>query len=163
MPEPAWLTLARLDIGTMETPGKGSNPKVLDYYKDAGHPEVKDDAVAWCSAFCGAIMKRAGLETTGSLAAISWEKYGVPLRQPALGCIGVKRRAGTEGWQRHVGFVVAANPNYVWMLGGNQSDSVSIAAFPRWQFTAFRWPSAVPFTLEKLPDSTQGAKGAKEA
>lgn len=164
MAEAPWLTLARLDIGTLEKPGKGSNPAVLAYFKDAGHPEVVDDAVAWCSAFVGAILKRSGLEGTGSLSARSYEDWGVKLKAPSLGSIGVKRRAGpSPAWQGHVGFVVAANTSWVWLLGGNQSDAVSIAAFPRWQFTEFRWPSAVTFTLEKLPDSFKGAQAVKEA
>lgn len=163
MSEPVWLTLARTDIGTLEKKGKGSNPKVLDYYKDAGHPEVKDDEVSWCAAFVGAILKRSQIKPSGSLLARSYQDWGVPLKLPALGCIAVKRRQGGEAWQGHVGFCVAANPSYVWLLGGNQSDSVSIAAFPRWQFTAWRWPSGVPFTTAILPDSAKGAMGVKEA
>jgi len=163
MAEPTWLSLARLDIGTHEGVGKDNNPKVLAYFKDAGFSGIKDDETAWCAAFVGAILHRAGIPNEKTLSARKYEEWGVPLKAPMLGCVGVKRRQGGEAWQGHTGFVVAANTSYVWLLGGNQADQVSIAAFPRWQFTAFRWPSAVPFTLEKLPDSAKGATGVKEA
>lgn len=161
MPEPKWLTLARAEIGTLEAPGPKSNPKVVAYYKDAGHGEVIDDAVPWCSAFVGAILKRAGIKPSGSLGARSYERWGERLEQPLLGCIGVKRRQGGEAWQGHVGLVVAANQTTVWMLGGNQSNSVSIAPFSRWQFTAFVWPEGQPKTDARLPSQAPGKAGSE--
>ena len=139
------------------------NPVVLKMYADAGHPEIKHDSVPWCAAAVGSWLKRAGLKPSGSLSAISYEDYGTKLQTPILGCIGVKRRSG-EGWMRHVGFVVAANPSYVWMVSGNASDSVNIAAYSRFQFTAFRWPGGpVPKDLSPLPTDAAGAKGQSEA
>lgn len=163
MSEPKWLTLARKDIGTIEGPGAKDNPKIIKMYADAGHPEVKHDAVPWCAAAVGAWLKRAGLKPSGSLSAVSYETYGTKLQTPILGCIGVKRRPG-EVWMRHVGFVVAANPVWVWMVAGNTADSVSIAAYNRATFTAFRWPGGpVPKDLSPLPTDAVGAKGSSEA
>ena len=47
--------LAQEEIGTVEW-AKGNNPKVLAYFKDAGHPEVSTDETAWCAAFVGAML-----------------------------------------------------------------------------------------------------------
>ena len=58
--------------------------------------------------------------------------------------------------------IVAANPAFVWLLGGNQNNAVNIAAFSRHQFTAFRWPEGQPMTLAPLP-SVLTAGGASEA
>ena len=65
--------LAKSEVGTMEW-AEGSNPKVVAYYRDAGFPEVKDDAVAWCAAFVGAMIKRAGgiAETVTSLDQVKF-------------------------------------------------------------------------------------------
>ena len=161
MTEPAWLTLARGELGTVEVPGPKANAKILGYFRDAGHGEVKDDAVPWCAAFVGAMLKRAGIPPTGAINARSYEQWGDRLDIPHLGCIGVKKRAGGLAWQGHVGFVVAANPTTVWMLGGNQADAVSIAPFSRWQFTAFRWPKGQPPTDARLASQAPGKTGSE--
>jgi uncharacterized protein (TIGR02594 family) len=154
-----WMAEAEKLLGTYEAPGDKDNPEVVKLYAEAGHPEIRHDAVPWCAAFVGAVLKRAGLEGTGGLSAREYEGWGENLRAPIYGCIGVKKRAG-GGYLGHVGFVVAANATQIIMLGGNQGDVVSIAAFPRSQFTAFRWPKgvAIPDPPIPLPTSVGGAK-----
>jgi len=122
--------LAKSEIGTLEW-AQGSNPKVLAYYRDAGHPEVKDDAVAWCAAFVGAMIKRAGGKPSGSLAARSYLKWGEPvaLLDAKPGDIVVFRR-GNSTWQGHVGFFVSHSGGMIQVLGGNQRDAVNIAPQP---------------------------------
>lgn len=157
MSEPSWLTLARGLIGTVEVPGPKNNPRVVDFYEEAGHAEIHSDAVPWCAAFVGAVLKRAGIKGSGSLAARSYEAWGQPLKVPLLGAVAVKKRAG-GGWVGHVGFVVGASPTQIILLGGNQGDKVSVASFPRKEFTAYRWPAnlAVP-APSPLPMTVKGA------
>lgn len=165
---PAWLALARAEVGTVEGIGKANNPKVIAYFRDAGFAGVKDDATAWCAAFVNAMLERAGIRGSRSLAARSFETWGIGIAQPVLGCIATKRRGGSS-WQGHTGIVVGANKDQIFLLGGNQSDKVSIAAFPRnakgAEFTSFRWPSGLPIPTEpRLPTTIAGAKaGVSEA
>ena len=42
--------LAKAEVGTVEWKD-GHNPKVVAYFRDAGHPQVKDDETAWCASF----------------------------------------------------------------------------------------------------------------
>lgn len=163
-PEPAWLVLARGEVGTVEGIGASNNPKVLAYFKDAGFAGVKDDATAWCAAFVGAELTRSGHKPSGSLAARSYETWGIGLAKPMLGCIATKKRAGSA-WQGHVGIVVGASDKSIILLGGNQGDSVSIASFARAEFTSFRWPSDVPVpSASILPTTIAAAKsGLSEA
>lgn len=165
MSEPFWLTYARRELGTLEGPGPVNNPKVLSYYREAGHGEVASDDIAWCAAFVGAMLHRAGVKGTGALNARSYERWGQPLRVPLLGCIGVKKRVGAPLWAGHVGFVVAASQYKVWLLGGNQADAVSIRAFPRAHFVAWRWADTeIPGDLDALPLTQPGTpEGGKEA
>jgi hypothetical protein len=51
-------------------------------------------------------------------------------------------RRGNSSWEGHVGFVVKFDKDYVWMLGGNQGDRVSVAKFPRSKFIGFSAPKA---------------------
>lgn len=161
---PPWLRIAQADLGTIEGVGKANNPKVLAMFADAGFAGIKEDSVAWCAASVGAWLKRAGIEPSHSLAARSYEGWGIGLRQPALGCIGVKKR-GSSSWQGHVGFVVGANATRIFLLGGNQSDQVSIASFLREEFTGYRWPAGWPLpSPHGLPSTIAGARtGVREA
>lgn len=117
--------LAKAEIGTVEW-AKGNNPKVVAYFKDAGHPQVKDDETAWCAAFVGAMLKRAGVRGTGKLTARSYLDWGVPVERGRAeeGDIVVLRR-GTSSWQGHVGFFVKDNGKTITILGGNQSNAVN--------------------------------------
>lgn len=121
--------LARGEIGTWEW-ADGSNPKVVQYYLDAGHPEVKNDEVAWCAAFVGAMLARAGLPNTGKLTARSYLEWGEPiqLEDAVEGDIVVFKR-GNSSWQGHVGFFVMKVSDQIFVLGGNQGNQVSIKPF----------------------------------
>ena len=67
--EPAWLTLARAEIGVREGAGAANSPVVLQYYRDARHPEIEHDDVAWCAAFACAMLERAGVRSPRALIA----------------------------------------------------------------------------------------------
>lgn len=121
--------LAKAEVGTIEW-DNGSNPKVVAYFKDAGHPEVKDDATAWCAAFVGAMLHRAGLPKTGALNARSYLQWGeaVDRKDAREGDIVVFTR-GNSTWQGHVGFFVKDNGDTITVLGGNQSNAVNRRAY----------------------------------
>ena len=162
--KPGWLVLAEGELGVREGAGAANNPRVVQLFADAGFSGIKQDSVAWCAAAVGAMLKRAGHKPSGSLAARSYEAWGVGLSEPALGAIATKKR-GNSSWQGHVGFVVGASPTQIFLLGGNQGDAWSIAAFPRKEFTAFRWPADMPLPApHSLPTTIAGARsGVSEA
>jgi uncharacterized protein (TIGR02594 family) len=122
-------TLAETEIGTVEWKD-GSNPKVVAYFKDAGHPTVTDDATAWCAAFVGAMLARSGRNGTGMLNARSYLNWGtaVERKDAQPGDIVVLSR-GKSTWQGHVGFFVRDNGSTITILGGNQADAVNRRAY----------------------------------
>lgn len=117
--------LAGEDIGTFEW-AEGSNPKVLQYFADAGHPQIKSDEVAWCAAFVGAMLKRAGLPSTEALNARSYSEWGEEVLEADVreGDIAVFSRNGSS-WQGHVAFVSEVSASKVKLRGGNQRDQVN--------------------------------------
>ncbi len=146
MDQPKWLDEAWRELGQRERPGVDDNPRVMQLYRDAGHAEIAHDETAWCAAFTGACIARAGLKGSGSLMARSYLAWGAPLSEARTGAIAVLSRGGdpTSG---HVGFLIGETPDAVILLGGNQSDAVSVAAFPRSRLLGLRWPArdaAVP-------------------
>ncbi|CAO4138560.1 hypothetical protein GPNCGGLF_LOCUS425 [Methylorubrum aminovorans] len=61
--------------------------------------------------------------------------------------------------------MVGANATQVFLLGGNQSDAVNVAAFKRSEIVAYRWPGDVPLPApHTLPTTIAGARsGVSEA
>jgi uncharacterized protein (TIGR02594 family) len=138
--QPAWLDHAWAELGVLENTGTASNPRVVAYYRDAGHAHIRSDAVAWCAAFLGACLKRANITPTGSLLARSYLAWGDEIDEPRFGAIAVLTRGDDPG-QGHVGFLVGATSTHLFLLGGNQSDAVRVDAFDRSRLLSLRWPS----------------------
>jgi uncharacterized protein (TIGR02594 family) len=138
--DPPWMKLAKAELGVAEVPGDEDNPRVLAYYADAGHPQIDHDEVAWCSAFSSAMLERAGYASSKSLAARSYLPWGKELKKPKPGCIVVFSRGNPRGWQGHVGFYVGETATHIKVLGGNQSNKVSIALYSKSRVLGYRWP-----------------------
>jgi uncharacterized protein (TIGR02594 family) len=137
MADPKWLELARGQLGTVETPGPKSNPKVVQYYLDVTGKGM-EDSVPWCAAFVGAMLTRAGKKSSGSLMARSYTKYGTSTA-PKPGAIAVWGR-GNSKTLGHVNFVESVQGNRLVCIGGNQHDAVTRATYTRGKAIAFRWP-----------------------
>lgn len=92
----------------------------------------------WCAAFVNMVLLEQGLPTSASvsdypLTARSFLFWGDKVKEPKQGDIVVFKR-GNSGWQGHVAFYVSSiqidGKDYYYVLGGNQSDSVSIEPYP---------------------------------
>lgn len=140
MEQPVWLDHAWQEAGVRETPGPASNSRILQFFRDVGHADVTSDEVAWCAAFVGACLERAGLRSTRSLLARSYLDWGVPIANAKLGAVAVLSR-GSDPGQGHVGFVVGAAKDQLFLLGGNQKDAVTVQSFPMGRLLGLRWPS----------------------
>jgi uncharacterized protein (TIGR02594 family) len=142
MDQPRWLEFAWGDLGVAEAAGARNNANVVRYYAEVGHPAVTDDEVAWCAAFLGACLERAGIRSTRSLMARSYLAWGEAVSEPRYGAIAVLSR-GFDPRLGHVGFLVGTTSADVILLGGNQGDAVRVVAFPRARLLGLRWPAAV--------------------
>lgn len=145
-----WMPHAWADLGQREIAGSASNPLIVDYIRRSGHPEAANDATAWCAAFVGACLDRAGIDGTRSLLARSYLGWGRPADPPSLGSIAVLSRGENPAFG-HVGFVVGMTADRVVLLGGNQSDQVSVESFPLSRVLDFRLPST-PVVSAMPPD-----------
>ena len=123
--------IARSYIGTTEGPGPADNPIIMEMYASVGHDWVEHDSVAWCAAFVGHCLERAGIRSTRKLTARSYLDWGVPVEtaDAQQGDIGVIPR-GSSNWQGHVFFIDRIEGAWVWGLGGNQDDAVNVMRYP---------------------------------
>ena len=89
-----------------------------------------------------AVLKECGLPHTGSLLALSYVDYGQKLEEPLVGAIATKKREGGG----HVFFVsLVSIKKYIYGLGGNQNDEVTIETVPSQSNNQrIAWPYGVP-------------------
>lgn len=93
----------------------------------------------WCAGFVNAVEKRCGRNGTGKLLARSFLKYGTAVGTPRLGDIVVFKR-GNSSWQGHVGYYISEENGKVLSLGGNQSNKVCYAYYPKSSVIGYRRP-----------------------
>ncbi|HRN83405.1 MAG TPA: TIGR02594 family protein [Hyphomicrobium sp.] len=139
MDEAFWLKEAWREYGQAERAGARANPRLVALFRDAGHPKVTRDEVAWCAAYVGAILERTGIRSTRSLMARSYLAWGEPLAEPRVGAVAVFSR-GRNPALGHVGFWLGETDGDVVLLGGNQGNAVSVARYPKSRLLELRWP-----------------------
>ncbi len=143
---------------------KGNNPVILGWAKEVGLDKVyKHTSVAWCGLFAAVVAKRAGWEPVASpLWARNWSKFGTAARVPMLGDVLVFSR-GTGG---HVGFYVGEDTGHFHVLGGNQSDAVTITRIAKSRLLAARqpaWRIAAPANRRVIKMAASGPVSTNEA
>lgn len=155
-----WLVHGRSLVGVREVRGPRHNPEIVKWWAEIKRGGIKDDETPNCSAYVGAMFERAGIRSTRFEGAASWLRWGDALAAPTYGCVVVFARPGGH----HVGFVVGVDGRgSLLVLGSNQDDSVSIAAFARGRARGYRWPSGFPWpadlqlALGSAPPSTKEA------
>jgi uncharacterized protein (TIGR02594 family) len=139
--DPEWIRRAYNDIGLTEVAGPRAATRVLEMFRLSGHAQIQDDETAWCSAAANCWMIEAGIPGTGSLAARSWLNWGRPLDHTASlprGAVLIFRRG--SGWQGHVCFLLADYGDRLRVIGGNQSNAVTVATYSRDGLIGARWP-----------------------
>lgn len=142
MQQPRWLDDAWALLGEREVAGAADNPAIVALFRDAGQRAGLHDEVPWCAAFVGACLERAGLASTRSLMARSYLGWGDRLEDGRFGAIAVLSR-GSDPNAGHVGFLVGEAAGRIYLLGGNQRDAVTVAAFPKARLLGLCWPQTI--------------------
>ncbi len=130
-------------LGVQEVVGKGSNRTIIswrDELNQSGVPIVGfgDDDIPWCGLFAAIVAHRACKAVPASpLWARHWTKFGWAAEVASLGDVLVFQRPGGGG---HVGFYIGEDARCYHVLGGNQSNRVSIARIEKSRCIAVRRP-----------------------
>ena len=148
-------------VGVSEVVGSKHNPSIIAMFKASGHEWVRDDETPWCAAFVNAVLAECGLRGTGKLNARSFLDWAEPvdLADAEHGDVVVFWRGSPDGWQGHVGFFAGTAGQNVMVLGGNQSNKVSVAAYGKDRLLGvrrMRMPRSTPAASTTL-QATAGA------
>lgn len=134
----AWIEYGKQFVGTKEIPGKQHSPAIVNMLIRL-NAWWKDDETPWCGVFVGDCLKQSGRAIPKDwYRAKAYADYGTLLSKPAYGALAVMSRQGGG----HVGIVVGQDAaGNILLLGGNQGNMVSVAAFPRARITHYVWPA----------------------
>jgi uncharacterized protein (TIGR02594 family) len=157
-PAPAWIKIARAQLGQREIAGRTHNPRIMEYiYTCTNILETAnqrtyvaregEEGVDWCSCFVNWCLKQAGIDGTNHALASSWMSWGEKLDRPRAGAVALFSWNGTR--IDHVAFVDEVNGKFQ-MLGGNQkgpaggaANQVSTRSLPIGSVRHYRWPQTV--------------------
>ena len=99
MTQPRWLALAWGDLGVAGASSTDHTARVVRYYADVGHAQITNDETAWCAAFLGSCLERAGEASTRSLMARSCLfAWGEPITEFRTGAVAVLSRTADPPW-----------------------------------------------------------------
>ena len=124
--------------GEEEIRGDRHNQVIVDFFQELGYDWIDDDETPWCSAFINYLAKECGYEYTGKLNARSWLDIGNKCVLPTVGDIAVFWREDPNSWKGHVGMFVRDDGTHIWVLGGNQSNKVTISRYPKHTLLDYR-------------------------
>jgi uncharacterized protein (TIGR02594 family) len=139
--------IAMKELGTAEIFGDTHNERIVEYHA-ATSLRATSDEIAWCASFVNWCLKKAIIDGTNSARARSFLTWGVAvsLEEAERGDIVVLSR-GTNVQFGHVGFFAGQEGKSVLVLGGNQSNKVSISPYPLHRILSIRraiMPSETP-------------------
>ena len=138
-------TLAQRYVGqVIERSGDAEHPLIQWWLSLCGYGLDAKDEIPWCSAFVNGIAWELRLPRSKSAAARSWLKVGVPItdsqrsfsidRAEVGSDVVILNRGGSINpdlsGPGHVGFFAGAEGGTIILLGGNQSNGITVARFP---------------------------------
>lgn len=98
--------------------------------------------IPWCGAFVATCFRKDQPDIAlpdNPLGARNWARWGQPCA-PGLGALLVFWRGSRDGWRGHVGFYYGEDAAAFHVLGGNQSDAVTVTRIGKTRHLATRWP-----------------------
>lgn len=113
------------------------NP-TIDTMLDQMRESSNNENWAWCSAFVNWILYCNNIKGSDSLAARSFLKVGTKVNEPILGDIVVFWRESKESWKGHVGVYIRSVGGDIYVLGGNQGNTVCIRKYSASKLLGYR-------------------------
>jgi uncharacterized protein (TIGR02594 family) len=157
----------RAITGTKEVPGSGNNPAILAMadeiariypYMESYCALYQHDETPWCGLAAGYCLAESEIpppfgatDTDKFLWADSFrtDPNFDTLPTPVPGAIVVMTRSGGN----HVTFYEEDAGSNIKCRGGNQSDAVNVASYPKSSVKAYKWPKGVP--VPQVPPSSR--------
>ncbi len=138
----SWMGEAVRLLGVTEDVSEESNPLIIGWARDLDI-DYSDDDIPWCGLFvahCIGSQLTEELLPNYPLSARAWGKFGEKC-SPQLSAVMVFWRGSPAGALGHVGFYVGEDSDAYHVLGGNQSNAVTVTRMAKNRFLESRWPT----------------------
>jgi len=137
-----WMTYATSVKGLHE----GRDYAQLRRWFDASVAWIDPREIPWCGAFVATAVRQWDPDAAipeNPLGARNWGKFGLEV-SPQFGAILTFWRGSRSGWKGHTGFYWAEDNSAFHVLGGNQSNAVTVTRISKTRFLNARWPEGAP-------------------
>lgn len=134
-----WMGLALQKKGLRET-----DPDLKQFLKSDGKTLGDPAKLPWCGDFvetCVAVTVPTEAIPVNPYLARNWLKFGVDVK-PCYGSVLVFWRGSKSGISGHVGFYFGEDASAYHVLGGNQSNAVTVARLAKSRLLGARMPKA---------------------
>lgn len=149
-----WMDLAIRKKGLHE--GR-DNAALRKFLKSDGKTLGDPAKLPWCGDFvetCVAVTLPNVLVPTNPYLARNWMKFGHTV-EPCFGAVMVFWRGSKSGISGHVGFYYSEDNKNYQILGGNQSNKVSIVSLSKTRFLGARLPDVGgPYPRKKITSAS---------
>lgn len=159
-----WYDLALKKKGLHE--GR-DNAELRRFLKEDGKTLGDPAKLPWCGDFvetCIAVTLPSEPLPANPYLARNWQRFGIEC-SPQLGAIVVFWRTHkTKSTDGHVGFLAGVGPGVIYVLGGNQSNAITIAKLDDDRLLGCYWPKTSPMPSRLiLPTMHGGVLSTNEA
>lgn len=124
-------------VGNWRERGRPGNPKILELYDTAAGwndgADQREDHHMWCAGFVCTMLTKAGIDTPQTMWSQAYKSYGSEVdwrdvtKIRKYDIVVLKSRRRPNGG--HVGFCVGIWDEGLQILGGNQSDNLTISNY----------------------------------
>lgn len=140
-----WMAEARRVQGLHESRNKS---RIWAWLRSDGATVGDPTKIPWCGDFVQTAIALSMVDEPipeNPYLAANWMKFGKHVK-PQQGCVLVFWRGSPSSWKGHVGFYVGEDSTHYHVLGGNQSNAVTVAriAKNRLRKNGSRWPLTAP-------------------
>lgn len=157
MTTPAWYADVYKRKGAHEVRNKKT---LMSYLRSDGRTLGDPSKLPWCGDLVETAIRLALPKEkvpANPYLARNWLKWGVKC-QPTLGCVMVFDGGKRPPPSGHVCFYAGEDDYYFYVLGGNQSNSISIMKIAKSRLLGARWPLSVPYPAKPVRPKGSGGK-----
>jgi uncharacterized protein (TIGR02594 family) len=136
-----WFDMALTKKGLHED---RDNAELREFLRADGKTLGDPSKLPWCGDLlqtCIAMTLKEEIIPVNPYLARNWMKFGKACK-PTLGAVVVFWRGKKDGYSGHVGFYAgeSVDGKVLYVLGGNQSDQISVAPLKADRLLGARWP-----------------------
>lgn len=128
------------------------NVTALRRWLDRSVAWIDPREIPWCGAYVATCYRKwqpGIMLPQNPLGARNWQSWGREC-DPVFGSCLVFWRGSRKGWKGHVGFYHGEDSTHFHVLGGNQSNAVTVSRIAKSRLLSARWPAGIAVSGKRI-------------